>query len=243
MSNPDFDAWLQTPRGQYLLAWEQRKIDAAVADLFGFNAVQVGLSGLDLLRNNRMSFRFCCGTRAGAGCVRFDGTDLPFASQSIDLVLLPHVLEFADNPHQLLREVERVLVPEGSVVITGFNPYSLWGLRRSFSGHLGQMPWQGQYLSVSRLKDWLKLLGFETRISSFGCHAPPVSSDAWLHRWSFMDTAGSRWWPIAGGAYLLPAVKRVQGMRLIMPRWRESMRSKKAMVPVAQKSDHLHTRQ
>lgn len=234
MSNPDFDAWLETPRGRYVLAWEQRKFDLAVADIFGFNAVQIGMSQVDLLRNNRMSLRLRCSHAGNAGPVQVRcGAELPFASQSIDLVLLPHVLEFADNPHQLLREVERVLVPEGSVLISGFNPYSLWGMRRACSGNLGAMPWTGQYLSVLRVKDWLALLGFETRTSSFGCYAPPVASDAWLHRWSFMESAGERWWPVAGGTYLLQAVKRVHGMRLILPRWRAAQ-PKKGMLPVAQ---------
>ncbi|HEX5125888.1 MAG TPA: SAM-dependent methyltransferase, partial [Rhodocyclaceae bacterium] len=100
----------------------------------------------------------------------------------------------------------------------------------------GEMPWSGQYLSVLRLKDWLSLLGFETHAGAFGCYAPPVSTDAWLHRWSFMDIAGDRWWPFAGGCYILHAVKRVQGMRVITPTWREAARRKKAMVPVAQQS-------
>lgn len=233
MSISSFEQWLESPRGQYLLAWEQRQLDLVVADIFGYNAVQIGLPGYDFLRSNRMSFRFAC---AGAGeigvAVEVEAGELPFASASVDLVVLPHMLEFAAHPHQILREVERVLVPEGHVVIAGFNPYSLWGLRRAFAGNLGELPWTGQYLSVPRLKDWLSLLGFETRTDAFGCFAPPASTQAWLRRWSFMDTVGVRWWPIAGAAYVLQAVKRVPGMRLITPRWRDSRQSKKAMIPV-----------
>ena len=234
MSIPGFDQWLDTPRGQYLLAWEQRNFDQIVADIFGYNALQIGLPQQDFLRGNRMPHRLrCCAT---AHCdVLCDAEELPFASQSLDLIVLPHVLEFAPHPHQLLREVERVLVPEGSLVISGFNPYSLWGMRRVFSGNLGAPPWQGQYFSVPRLKDWLTLLSFETHAGSFGCYAPPVSSEAWLRRWSFMDAAGDRWWHFAGGAYVLRAVKRVRGMRLIMPDWRTQVRPKKAMSPVSRR--------
>ncbi|MFT4172101.1 MAG: methyltransferase domain-containing protein [Rhodocyclaceae bacterium] len=234
MSIDGFEKWLETPRGQYLLAWEQHKFDLVVADVFGFNAVQIGLPGYDFLRNNRMPLRLRASAAMGTDVV-CEPVELPFASQSLDLVVLPHVLEFSDQAHQILREVERVLVPEGSVVISGFNPYSLWGLRRSMAGNLGQMPWVGQYLSVPRLKDWLSLLSFETHAGAFGCYAPPVVTDKWLRRWSFMDAAGDRWWPIAGGAYIIQAVKRVQGMRLIMPSWREADQRKKAMVPVTQR--------
>jgi len=236
MSIPGFDQWLDTPRGQYLLAWEQRKFDQLVADIFGYNAVQIGLPKQDFLRGNRMPHRLHCSS-AQPSDVLCDPEELPFASQSLDMVVLPHVLEFASHPHQLLREVERVLVPEGSVVIAGFNPYSLWGLRRSFAGNLGDVPWQGQYFSVPRLKDWLTLLSFETHAGAFGCYAPPVSSEAWLRRWSFMDAAGDRWWHFAGGAYILQAVKRVRGMRLIMPDWRARVRPKKAMAPVSRRGE------
>ncbi len=112
---------------------------------------------------------------------------------------------------------------------------SLWGLRRSFAGNLGDVPWQGQYFSVPRLKDWLTLLSFETHAGAFGCYAPPVSSEAWLRRWSFMDAAGVHWWHFAGGAYILQAVKRVRGMQLIMPDWRARVRPRKAMAPVSRR--------
>jgi SAM-dependent methyltransferase len=235
MSIPGFAEWLETPRGQYLLAWEQRKFDQIVADIFGYNAMQIGLPQTDFLRANRMPYRLhCCDSAPGVE-VRCDAEELPFASQSIDLVVLPHVLEFAPHPHQMLREVERVLVPEGRVVIAGFNPLSLWGLRRAFSGNLGKIPWQGQYLPVSRLKDWLTLLSCETHDSAFGCYAPPLSSQAWLHRMSFMDALGERCWPIAGGVYIIHAVKRVRGMRLIRPQWRTAKRSRKAIAAAPQR--------
>ena len=129
MSIPGLSEWLETPPGRYLLEWEQKRLEAVVADIFGYNAVQLGLPGQDVLSANRMPFRFRCASRGDVAVVA-SHEDLPFASASLDLVVLPHVLEFSARPHQVLREVERVLVPEGSVVISGFNPYSLWGVRR-----------------------------------------------------------------------------------------------------------------
>jgi SAM-dependent methyltransferase len=233
-----FADWLQTPRGRYLLAWEQRQFDCLVADIFGFHALQVGLCSVDLLRANRMSCRLHCGSALSeVGSTLYAVADeLPFASQSVDLVVLPHVLEFAAHPHQILREVERILVPEGHVLIAGFNPFSLWGVRRALAGNLGDLPWQGQYLSLRRLKDWLSLLGFEARSVAQGCFAPPVASEVWLRRWSFMDAVGERFWSVGGSTYILQAVKRVQGMRLITPKWREAQRRQKAMAPVAQQT-------
>ena len=236
MSMTDFEQWLDSPRGKYLLAWEERKLDLIVSDIFGFNALQLGLPGHDFLRQNRMPQRLVGGEHAG-GDLRCSLAELPFATQSLDLVVLPHVLEFVDQPHALLREVERVLLPEGSVVISGFNPLSMWGLRRALSGNLGVAPWVGQYLSVPRLKDWLTLLSFETCGGAFGAYAPPVSSEKWLRRWSFMDAAGARWWPFAGGIYVIHAIKRTKGMRLITPQWRNRVSRKKNMLPVAQRHE------
>jgi SAM-dependent methyltransferase len=120
MSNPDLQAdaaqWFATPLGQYALARETEYLDRVVADLFGYNAFQLGLPENDLLRASRIPLR-CRVAHAGAVGIRADFRDLPIASNSADLILLPHVLEFSEQPHQILREVARVLLPEGHVVI------------------------------------------------------------------------------------------------------------------------------
>ena len=204
-----------------------------MADIFGYHAVQLGLPEFDLLQANRMPFRF----RAGAGDVQVeaDYAALPFASASLDLVVLPHVLEFAANPHQVLREVERVLVPEGHVVIAGFNPLSLFGLKRRLAREKGAYPWHGQYLSLRRIKDWLALLSFEANAHPTGCFVPAMEQQKWIERLAFMDWAGDRWWPIGGGVYIVHAIKRVQGMRLIMPKW-ERKAAARALAPLIQKA-------
>ncbi len=235
MSIPGLDAWLQSPQGSYVLEWEQAKIDVLVADIFGFHALQLGLPQVDYLRDNRIPLRLKAG-ESGLVDVRCDLRQLPFASASLDLVVLPHVLEFLPDPHQMLREVERVLIPEGQVVIAGFNPLSLWGLRRYLPGQReGLFPWNGNYLSVLRLKDWLALLGFEVDRGNFGCYAPPFEQSKWLQRCHFMEPAGDRWWGFAGGTYLLRAVKRVPGMRLVLPAWKERKARAKALAPITQK--------
>jgi hypothetical protein len=120
-------------------------------------------------------------------------------------------------------------------VVVGFNPFSLWGLRRMLAGRSGEAPWQGRYISVPRLRDWFALLGHETRAGAFGCYAPPVRQEKWLARWHFMEAAGDRWWPIAGGVYVVQAIKRQPGMRLIMPKWKDRMAQAKALALMPQK--------
>lgn len=252
--------WLRTPAGRYLLAWEQRFIDAAVIDWFGYHAVQLGFPQLHGLRTNRMSNRwlalnhppveddvagppvpgpathpleyqpepqadFASGlTGAGRAAVYCEFDALPFEANSLDLVLLPHTLELAADPHRCLREVERVLRPEGRVVILGLNPASLWAVRQNLARVNGRMlgrpprlylPEEGEYIGYWRLRDWLRLLSFEVERAQFGCYRPPLLSDAWLTRWQWIEKPGGKWWTVLGALYGVIAVKRVHGMRLV----------------------------
>lgn len=232
------DGWLQTPAGVYVRAWEQAQLDELTADIFGFNALQIGMPQLDALAANRMPSQWLADIRPrpeqGAGgrqvAVTFDYAELPFASNSLDLVVLPHVLEFAAEPHQVLREVERVLIPEGQLIICGFNPASLWGMRQATGRLTGShfLPRAGEFISMPRMKDWLKLLNMGVSHSHFGCYAPACRTDKWLQRYAFMDKAGARWWPYLGAVYIVQAIKRVKGMHLIGP----AKTKKPALAPV-----------
>jgi SAM-dependent methyltransferase len=243
--------------GQVLLEWEARHLDHAVADLFGFHALQLGMPQLDALRANRMPHRWLAVESVGgeevpatsdaadpgstqpadaddAGprvhvvsppTLRCNFDALPFGAATLDLVILPHALELARDPHLALREVERVLVPEGRAIIVGFNPASLWGVRQ----RLGRMrrkvaprssselflPHAGEFVGYRRLRDWLRLLSFEVEAGRFGCYVPPVRSSRWLARFGWMERAGEHWWPVFGALYYIVAVKRVRGMRLV----------------------------
>jgi len=225
----DASEWFATPLGRYLLERERPYFDRSVADVFGYNAFQLGLTGLDLLRASRILLR-CRVDLDSAAELRADFRDLPIASNSADLMVLPHVLDFSESPHQVLREVARVLRPEAHVVITCFNPWSLWGLRRAFGRKWGY-PWNGRFIHLMRLKDWCALLGLEIIAGQLGCYVPPVTTEKWLGRFAFMDGAGDRWWPFLGSVYFLQAVKRVHGMRVITPRWSDRQVPSKRLAP------------
>lgn len=235
--------WFDTPAGAYARAWEQARLDELTADIFGYNAVQLGLPEIDALAANRMPNRWvtdavipsASGATARQVVVVHDFGELPFATQSLDLVVLPHVLEFAAEPHQVLREVERVLIPEGQVIICGFNPVSMWGLRQGAGRMTGAhfLPLHGEFISVPRLKDWLKLLSMEINRGHFGCYAPPCATEQWLRRFAFLEKAGNRWWPYLGALYIVQAIKRVKGMRLVGPAWQRKRATVPGAVPVA----------
>ena len=246
-----------------MLAWEQAQLDHAVTDLFGFHALQLGLPELAGLRANRMPHRWLASDAPHApalspqpladdalgnlmpmepgSALQCDFDALPFPNQSLDLVLLPHTLELAGDPHDTLREVERVLVPEGRVVIVGFNPASLWGLRQQ-AGHWRQrlaggsplyLPIAGEFIGFRRARDWLRLLGFEVEHGRFGCWRPPLRSQTALARFAWTDAAGARGWPVLGAVYMIEAVKRVRGMRLVGLARRQTVGKRAAQAVVA----------
>lgn len=212
--------------------------------------MQIGPAPLDALRANRMSTRARMGWPDAVSCGEPDAVEpgqiakpsyfvgsvpeLPFQTESLDLLVLPHTLEVCSDPHHLLREAQRVLIPEGRIVIIGFNPLSLWRLKKS-ARSVGRFPPAGhRWISLPRIKDWLKLLNFDLGAggaSAFGAFLPPFESEKWLSRLQWMNAAGRRWWPMAGGVYFLMAVKRVHHMQLIGPNWRE----KRQLFPAVQR--------
>ncbi|MDO9405799.1 MAG: methyltransferase domain-containing protein [Polaromonas sp.] len=265
--------WLKTPPGEYLLDWQRAQFDEAVSDLFGYHALQLGLPEIDTLRANRMPHRWLAehtlqaasivqapdGGLTGPAAPDATGSAglssrpraallahsaaLPFAANSLDLVVLPHTLELGLDPHATLREVERVLVPEGRVVISGLNPASLWGMRQTrahFYQRMGLddlfLPEAGEFIGYWRLRDWLRLLSFEVESGRFGCYRPALASQKWLSRFEWMDRAGERWWPIFGAVYFLVAVKRVRGVRMLGPAWKAHKAPASAPAVVANQS-------
>ena len=229
--------WFQSPLGEYLLERERTWLDQVVPDIFGYHAIQLGLPQFDLLRESRIAHRVTV-SPAGNADVLAQWNELPFDTQSVDLCLLPHVLEFNANHHEILREIDRIMRPEGRILILGFNPWSLFGTRRLFSSK--GYPWQGQFVSLVRMKDWLQLLGFEPSAGKLACYIPPCDTAVWQKRWRFMESTGDRWWGVGGGVYMLEAIKRVQGMRLIAPAWSDQKIKERKFATAAKRESSVH---
>ncbi len=239
--------WLNSTAGQYLQAKEQALYDQAVFDLFGFNAVQMGCLQMDLLRNSRIpnlykssDFAITTFERHLSCCDDF----LPFAEMSLDLLLLPHRLEFSERPHQTLREAARVMMPEGHLLISGFNPLSAWGatcsLNKIFFSNK-TYPWNGQFIGLARLKDWLALLGFEIISVEMCCHVPPFEQASWHKRFAFMDRGSERCCAMLGGVYFIVAKKRVVGMTPLKLNWKNTP-LKSALIARQPKSNSSQSR-
>lgn len=222
-ANPVADQWLESPLGAAVLALETRLLQDELADVVGFELLQIGCWGdpARLCEAARTQHRSCIAPDAtGPGAIRAHFDALPIATNSVEAVLLPHTLEHAPRPHELLREVDRVLVGEGNLVICAFNPWGAWGVRHHFASSGRFPPHAARLMSEHRTRDWLGLLGFEIVSARRYLFAPPwaqrmfrLGEDSWLERRGPIIAS-----PLAG-AYLLKARKRVRSVTPIRPAW------------------------
>lgn len=222
----DLQSWLRTPLGQRVYALERKLAGEALAQVFGWQMLQIGLWGDDdgLLaegRTQRKSVLAWHGSRPSSrpGSVLRSRTDsLAIASDSVDAVVLPHTLEYEPEPHEILREVGRILSGEGHLILFGFRPFSSWGVRHLFAKN-GFPPGLERMIAERRLRDWLKLLGFEVVDAWRYLFTLPWGSTAPSPQ-SFFERSGSHLWPLFAGGYLIKARKRVYALTPIRPRWR-----------------------
>lgn len=229
-------AYWDSVSGRAVSAWEAQLLNDWLADAFGYYAIQLGQNGrIAALAGNRCSERYAI-ERGYAhtqpsqpdehGVRRLDVADfsvLPFSSDSLDWVILPHTLDEHPDPHGVLREAYRVLRAEGRMIILGFNPLSLWGMQAKFHRWFGCDEQRfGVYrhiphspLHISRLKDWIELLNCDVMQGKYGCYTPYVTQEKWLQRTQWLEKAGDRWWGFGGAVYALLVVKRVYSPTLV----------------------------
>ena len=237
------DAWFRSVLGRELAELEAQCLERMLGDTFGYYLLQIG-TGIgfpETTRASRIRHRVLL---PGARVPRALGFQvvaapdrLPIAADSVDTVLLPHTLEFAVDAHQVLREAERVLIPEGRLVVIGFNAMSMWGAWRLVRRWQGRVPWCGNFLTPFRIADWLSLLGFDIEMQEMMMFRPPWRR-ALLQQFSFLDTLGRRFWPVLGGVYAIRAVKRVSTLTPLVPSWkaRRPVLAGSAVEPTARES-------
>jgi len=222
--------WFQREPGRLAAAQERHLLAAALPDLFGYHIVQIGCHPADdLLESSRISHRVRVDLGLGSAIgqdiqLRCSEEALPLAANAIDVVVLPHVLEFAADPRRVLREAERVLIGEGHIVLLCFNPWSWYGLWSLLLRWQGRAPWSGRFISGSRVKDWLQLLGFDIVQVHRAGFRPPMRRERLNRHTAFMERLGSFCWPALGNLYLIVAKKRVEGVTPLRVSWRQRRR-------------------
>lgn len=237
----NLDNWFRTPLGRLLAAQERELLARRLQPLYARRLLQIGSFGqadpLPLGEAVRQYVGVAPGT--GGGDLVMEPEELPLLAGSVEAVVLVHALDFSCAPHGLLREAERVLAPEGHLLVLGFNPYSLWGLSRLWSRG-EDLPRAEQHLSVRRLRDWMALLGLQFVSADRLLFRPPWQNDQIQAHLGALERYGPRVVPWLGGAYVAVAKKRVLGVRPAQPAWR----AKPRLVPgLAQPTASVASRQ
>jgi SAM-dependent methyltransferase len=206
-------AWLRTRLGRLLIQRERELVASALEDVFGFQLLQIGAWGesgrfFEAARTQRQWV--VASSPEVPADVRCKTSELAIASDSVDAILLPHTLEFESDPHAVLREVERVLVSEGQLLVLGFSPVGTWALRHRLS-EVGFPPGLARFISERRLRDWLAL-GYLFRLP-IPPRGPFESTE------SIPDPRGL----LPANAYLLKARKRVYALTPVRLKKRERL--------------------
>ncbi len=221
---PDFPSeWQALPNGELIKKELEHKLEAWWPKFFGYYMIKIGglsaqLNVVDSPIKNQLSIT----PQMNEGNIIAEIDDLPLLEHSVDVCLLSHVLEFSVDPHHVIREANRVLIPNGHLVVTGFNPLSLAGLNKFIPFRRKQTPWQGHFFSPMRVKDWLHLMGYEILADQRFLHST-LSTDRkegiltkpW-HKFAknYLSSFGS--------IYIIVAKKRVLPLTPIKPKWRLS---------------------
>lgn len=219
------EAWYASELGEALSRSEARALRAFCDRMHGFQMVIMGVVGYwpGIERcpiPNRLVVRTECGPLSERGGVWGRADRLPIASDSVSAVVLNHALEVAHDPHGTLREVERILVGDGFVVVVGFNPFSLWGVRGYLTRRFGAVPWRLPFYSAGKIREWLNLLGFECLACRFVGAALPLHRVTRWPQLHGLDRGLRRLWASGRGGYVLFARKRRMPMTPMRPRWR-----------------------
>ncbi|RDE24200.1 SAM-dependent methyltransferase [Motiliproteus coralliicola] len=230
--------WFETELGQQLLATEQQLLDQVTPRLFGYHLLQISVLDLpDLTRGSPAGHRFMLAAEMDGelapNTLVGDMESLPLANECIDAVVLHHALDFAQSPHDALREAIRVLRPGGRLIIIGFNPHSFWGLHRLWKRKSKQVPWVGHFMARRRMHDWLKLLEMKSERADSGFFRPPWHSSRWMDRMQFCERWGQRSHSLNGAFWMLTACKETGAAATVGQSWKRRF---VFPLPVAQSS-------
>lgn len=227
-----WNQWLAESKGQGVLDAEKIFLTGCLATYYGKQGVLIGVPQQhELLKASVVSHQVVLTPLTNKNrhikTIESDFYELPIASGSEDLVFLPHSLEYLDNPRQLLTEACRIVKPEGHIVILGFNPMSLWGLKKALARNKG-IPWRHHFIQSGTVKSWLGLLDFELVKQDFILYGLP------LHRYlkpGFLDRLGHACFRPLGGVYILIAKAKVIPLTPIRLRWEQTFSNIHVNIP------------
>jgi len=218
------DDWYRQPLGRYMLQEERSQVTDLLAHVSGRHLVQFG--GINqgfffdkTLLKHKVRLSPEPYTSFPGPSIRGDFYELPLAHSSVDVILLPHILEFVDYPKRVLSEAYHALVPEGSLLIIGFNPYSIWGVSQLMPMKQHDVIKQACFYSAYKVMRWLNALDFQVQAHQTGFFRPPFHRESILLKTVFLETTGQLCWPGGGAFYVIMAKKVVNKPSLVGLSW------------------------
>jgi SAM-dependent methyltransferase len=208
--------WYSTSLGQSISARLEEGLSVLLGDVFGYQGLQVGnlVPNLHLLKGAGLQRYLTLDAPGNEADIHADALSLPIASDTMKAVAFFHTLDFCDNPHQALREADRVLTEDGQLIIIGFNPYSAFGARHALSAWRRREPWNGRFYARHRVSDWLSVLNYRVLDSNAMFIRPPINSERLLRRLGKLDKL-ERWLSPVGGLYIMRARKQTIPMSMV----------------------------
>lgn len=231
--------WFQTAPGRALLASQRPVIEQRIERLFGFHQVEIGVSHRIPVGNpSSLGHKFhvipTWQPDLPENTVISTPDELALDHDSVDLAILHHTLDFSSNPHQTLREASRIIKSSGYLLIVGFNPISLWGLRRLLSRRK-PAPWNNRFLSGHRVEDWLNLLDFKVSQPDYYYYQSPSNKPGLFKHFQWFGNLLNSKVPL-GAYYVIMAQKQVGSRIHVAPRWRR--KAKVVGLPLANRVDN-----
>lgn len=215
-------SWDKMPSGELILSEINKMTAPWWPKFFGYHLLKLGaLSGAVDCAGTTIKHQITLSSSLEKANVIADVDELPLLEHSVDVCLLSHALEFSIDPHHVVREANRVLIPNGYLVITGFNPFSLAGLNKLIPYRRKNSPWKERFFSPMRVKDWLHLMGYEILAderSICSTLSSAVGSQGKMS--SFCQRIASNYFPSLGSIYVIVAKKRVLPLTPIKPKWK-----------------------
>jgi len=214
-------SWQELPNGELIQKEINQQMLPWWPKFFGYHLLKIGaLSGAIDSDECVIKHQVTISEHQGNASVISEIDDLPLLEHSVDVCVLSHALEFSVDPHHVVREANRVLIPNGYLVITGFNPFSLAGLNKLIPYRRQNTPWKERFFSPMRVKDWLHLMGYEILSDQRIIHSTLEGSIGQGGFKSYWRNFANNYLSRLGSVYIIVAKKRVLPLTPIKPKWK-----------------------
>lgn len=212
--------WWSSTLGQLVLQVEMEKLIKVFPSIFGYHILLLGtVAQFKMIEYSVIPYQSVINPfhkdNSLTKTITASWDMLPIASNSVDLVVLPHTLDFSDHPTAVLQEACRVLIPEGRLLLFGFNPYSLWRVKSFLSLDKKAKPVNCEFKNVGFIKKELRSQGFELLDQDYFLFQPPMKNIRMMEKLGFLNKISRFGLKGLSGIYFIEAQKKLRGVTAV----------------------------